>query len=71
MGDIEANRSESMDDFIHKSAIVQKEAAETVYWIEVCQRAGICDSEQFTILGHEARELLAIFTTINRHAKGR
>lgn len=67
----EANRAESGDDFVHKTALVQKEAAETDYWLEICVRCGLgekCDAE---VLGKEARELLAIFTTINRKAKHR
>ena len=31
----EANRAESRRDFIHKVAIVAKEAAESLYWIEL------------------------------------
>jgi four helix bundle protein len=67
----EANRAESKEDFIHKTAIVQKEAAETNYWLEICLRTALGESTQATVLTNEARELLAIFTTINRKAKGR
>ena len=67
----EANRAESRDDFIHKTGLVQKEAAETEYWLELCHRSKIGEVEQATTLSKEARELLAIFTTINRKAKGR
>jgi four helix bundle protein len=35
----EANRAESHDDFIHKIAICEKEAAETEYWLELTQEA--------------------------------
>ncbi len=67
----EANRAESRDDFIHKTGIVLKEAAETDYWLDLCGRTETGDSAQRIWLGQEARELLAIFTTINRRAKGR
>ena len=67
----EANRAESRDDFIHKTAVVLKEAAETDYWLELCTRIPLGDSVQRVALCQEARELLAIFATINRHAKGR
>ena len=67
----EANRAESRDDFIHKTAIAQKEAAETDYWLEICRQTPIGDGAQVGALATEARELLAIFTTINRKAKGR
>ncbi len=67
----EANRAESRDDFIHKTAIVQKEAAETEYWLEICRQTGVGEPGIVAALGTESRELLAIFTTINRKAKGR
>lgn len=67
----EANRAESREDFIHKTAIAQKEAAETDYWLEVCRQTPVGDTIQVVTLAAEARELLAIFTTINRKAKGR
>lgn len=31
----EANRAESRADFVHKLAVVEKEAAETEYWLEL------------------------------------
>jgi four helix bundle protein len=67
----EANRAESREDFIHKTALAQKEAAETDYWLEICRQTGIGDPESIAALAKEARELLAIFTTINRKAKRR
>lgn len=65
----EANRAESREDFIHKSAVALKESAETDYWLDLCTRVDLGDPQQRTALGKEARELLAIFTTINRNAK--
>ena len=35
----EANRAESRNDFIHKIGVVEKEAAETQYWLELSQEA--------------------------------
>lgn len=67
----EANRAESRDDFVLKTALAQKEAAETDYWLEICRQSKIGEAKQVTALATEARELLAIFTTINRKAKGR
>ena len=37
----EANRAESKADFIHKLAIVEKEASETLYWLELMLEGGI------------------------------
>lgn len=42
----EASRAESHDDFIHKVATCEKEAAETEYWIELLIEAGIEKREQ-------------------------
>ncbi|HVS51493.1 MAG TPA: four helix bundle protein [Opitutaceae bacterium] len=67
----EANRAESKDDFVHKTAIVLKEASEADYWLELCSRTDLGDAAQRSLLAQEGRELLAIFTTINRNAKGR
>jgi four helix bundle protein len=67
----EANRAESGLDFIHKTALAVKEASETEYWLEICTRTDLGDPSQQIPLAQEARELLAIFTTINRRAKGR
>jgi four helix bundle protein len=67
----EANCAESRDDFIHKTSVAQKEAAETDYWLEICRQTPVGDAPQVQALGNEARELLAILTTINRKAKGR
>ena len=67
----EANRAESREDFIHKTGIAEKEAAETEYWLEICRRGKIgADADARRLLA-EANELLAIITTINRKGKGR
>ena len=59
----EANRAESKADFIHKLAIAEKEASETVYWLELMLEAGIGANQA-------AKELLAIFTAAGRTSKG-
>lgn len=65
----EANRAESRADFIHKIAIVEKEASESSYWLELCDEAALGDREQRSSLLKESRELLAIFTSIGRSTK--
>jgi four helix bundle protein len=67
----EANRAESRDDFIHKIAIVEKEAAETQYWLELFEEAQIGNGAEWRWLLQEATELLAIFTQIGKTAKAR
>ena len=70
----EANRAQSHDDFIHKIALCEKEAAETGYWIELLIDSGLRasgDEASFRFLLQEAGELLAIFVASGRTAKRR
>ena len=65
----EANRAQSREDFIHKIAICEKEAAETEYWLELFAEADLGPVEQVESLLKESRELLAIFVASGRTAK--
>ena len=65
----EANRAESRNDFIHKIGIVEKEASQTCYWLELFEESGIGDVEALAWLKKEATELLAIFTAIGKKCK--
>jgi four helix bundle protein len=65
----EANRAESRNDFMHKVAIATKEAAETQYWLEICEEIGLGNAENLNLLHQESTELLAIFTTIGKNIK--
>ncbi len=67
----EANRAESHDDFIHKLGIVEKEASETQYWLELSVEGEIGDKLERQRLLQESTELLAIFTASGRTAKSR
>jgi four helix bundle protein len=67
----EANRAESRADFIHKVGIVEKEAAETQYWLELCDDAEIGEPAERRWLLGESGELLAIFSSSGRTAKQR
>ena len=67
----EANRAESRDDFIHKIGVVEKEASETCYWLELCEEAGIGDAMDRQWLLKESSELLAIFTSNGKTVKSR
>jgi four helix bundle protein len=67
----EANRAESRPDFIHKIAIVEKEAAETQYWLELCRETEALNCDGLDELQRESSELLAIFTRIGKTTKGR
>jgi four helix bundle protein len=65
----EANRAESRNDFIHKIGVVEKEAAETLYWLELCTGAHVGDQMECIWLLGEANELVSIFVTIGKKAK--
>ena len=58
----EANRSRSKADFANKIKICEGEASETLYWLEILFDLNQINSDQAIV--KEAREILAIFTSI-------
>ena len=62
----EANRAVSRRDFTHKISIAEKEASETMYWLEICLETSHGTRQTCEDLLVESRELLAIFTSIGR-----
>lgn len=67
----EANRAESKADFIHKINIVEKEAAETQYWLDLILESETGNKQAVLDLQKETSELLAIFTSIGKTSKAR
>ena len=65
----EANRAESRRDFVHKIAIVEKEAAESLYWLEILEEMMIGNPIERRQLVYECNQLLAIFTRIGKTTK--
>jgi four helix bundle protein len=65
----EANRGVSRADFAHKIGTVQKEAAETQYWIELLIESGLGAAAAGIQLQQESDELLAIFASIGKKLK--
>jgi four helix bundle protein len=65
----EANRAESRADFIHKIGIVEKEIAETQYWLELFEEVGDGESAVRKALLKESGELLAIFIAIGKSTR--
>lgn len=65
----EANRAESRADFAHKIAVALKEAAETEYWLLLCQRSNLGSTHEAAALGDESAELIRILSTISRKAR--
>ncbi len=66
----EANRAVSRPDFANKIGTVQKEAAETQYWLELLIESDLSPCNQTTALHTESSELLAIFGSISKKLKG-
>ncbi len=71
---VEANyraacRARSKADFISKIAIVEEEADESLFWLELIAESGLMNTERLKDLTKEADELTAIFTATGKTAK--
>ncbi|MGB6267952.1 MAG: four helix bundle protein [Olleya sp.] len=60
----EANRSRSPKDFKNKISISLAEASETEYWLEIIEEMKLSNNPNISKMRIEAKELLAIFTSI-------
>jgi four helix bundle protein len=65
----EANRAQSRADFVHKIGIVEKEIAETQYWLELFEEVDHGDNVARNGLLRESGELLAIFIAIGKSTR--
>jgi len=65
----EAARARSKPEFISKIGDCLKEAAETDYWFDLLVRSNCVPTSRMNDLLNEARELIAILTTIDKNAK--
>ena len=65
----ESNRSGSKAEFRSKIGIVEQEADESLYWLELLKDSGIAKGALLEELLVEADELVAIFTTIGKKSK--
>jgi four helix bundle protein len=66
-----ACRARSKADFISKIAIVEEEADESAYWLELLAEAGIVPKGTLEGFLAEVSELVAIFTATGRTARER
>ena len=66
----EASRARSKAEFISKIGDCLKEIEETEYWLELIVDSGCVPADRMTALLDETRQLIAIFTTIDKRAKG-
>ncbi len=64
-----ALRGRSKAEFIAKLGIVEEEADETLYWLEIIKESGLGDSKIIDPLWKEGNELLSIFIAMIKTAK--
>ena len=65
----EAEQAESKKDFIHKLAIAQKEANETIYWLELLFKTEFINKSEFESINTDAVELIRLLTSIIKTTK--
>lgn len=65
-----ACRARSKPDFVSKMGIVEEEADETMYWIELSVDAGITKKSRVDSLLEERNEILSIVVSSIKTAKG-
>jgi four helix bundle protein len=66
----EASRGRSKAEFTSKIGDCPKEIEETEYWLELLVDSGCVLAAKMAELLDETRQLIAIFTTIDKHSKG-
>ena len=64
-----ACRARSSADFKAKLAIVEEEADESLYWLELLAESGVTTGKSLLSLLKEADELVAIFTASRKTAR--
>lgn len=62
-------KGKSTADFINKIVIVEEEADESIYWLELMEESGLVQSELIIPLKKKADELTAIFTAIGKTSR--
>ena len=65
----EAEQAESKSDFVHKMAIVLKEANETEYWLLRLRQSAYLETTAFDSIHEDIVELLKLLTSIINSAK--
>jgi four helix bundle protein len=64
-----SQRGRSRAEFISKLSVVQEEADETVFWLELILESNLLSSDRIKPTLKEANELTAIFTTMLINSK--
>jgi len=66
-----ASRARSQADFISKMGIVEEEADETIYWMELLIESGVIRKDDVSHLLEEANQILAMTVSSIKTAKSR
>lgn len=64
-----AIKAKSKKDFVYKLNVIEEEADESYFWLEILGEAEIVNSGRLLLLLKEAKELTAIFTAQGKTAK--
>ena len=62
----EADNALTDAEFAHRCSIARKEAAETYYWLQLCERTAMLNGEELTKAVGEADELARILSAVVR-----
>ena len=65
----EASRGRSKAEFVSKIGDCLKEIKETEYWLELLVDSGCVSAVKMAALLDETRQLIAIFTSIDKRSK--
>ena len=65
----EAEHAETKIDFKHKMAIAQKEANETIYWLELLKETEYLTVAEFASINENAVEIIKLITSIIKTTK--
>ena len=66
-----ARRAQSRKDFIAKLAIVEEEADETLYWMELLSELGVTNKPELQRLTKEAHEILSIIVASKKTVRSK
>lgn len=67
----EAFYAESNMDFVHKLSISQKEASETIYWLELLHDSDFMSDNEFDSMHRDAEEMIKLLTSSIKTVKAK
>ena len=67
----EAQNAQSNSDFIHKLSISQKEADETLYWIELLKDTQYISETEYQSMENDLIEIIKLLCTIIKTSKSK